>query len=41
LKIKDLALKNGMITLQESAIRKLLAGLTTAEEVIRVTGCHL
>jgi type IV pilus assembly protein PilB len=41
LKIKETALKNGMVTLQESAIRKLLAGSTTAEEVIRVTGCHL
>ncbi len=41
LKIKEMALKNGMITLQESAIRKLLIGTTTAEEVIRVTGCHL
>jgi type IV pilus assembly protein PilB len=41
LKIKEAALKNGMITLQVSAIRKLLAGATTAEEVIRVTGCQL
>jgi len=41
LKIKEAALKNGMITLQESAIRKLLQGMTTAEEVIRVTGNHL
>jgi type IV pilus assembly protein PilB len=41
LKIKEAAIKNGMITLQESAIRKLLSGHTTAEEVIRVTGTHL
>jgi type IV pilus assembly protein PilB len=41
LKIKEAALKNGMITLQESAIRKLLSGQTSAEEVIRVTGCQL
>ncbi|HVC08745.1 MAG TPA: ATPase, T2SS/T4P/T4SS family [Elusimicrobiota bacterium] len=38
--IKDAALKNGMITLEQSAVRKLLTGLTTAEEVIRVTGSH-
>jgi type IV pilus assembly protein PilB len=37
-KIKDAARKNGMITLRESAIRKLFAGMTTVEEVIRVTG---
>jgi len=36
-KIKDAARKNGMITLRESAIRKLFAGMTTVEEVIRVT----
>ncbi|PIU20222.1 MAG: hypothetical protein COT18_03425, partial [Elusimicrobia bacterium CG08_land_8_20_14_0_20_59_10] len=37
-KIKDEARKNGMITLRESALRKLFAGMTTVEEVIRVTG---
>lgn len=37
-KIKEEAKKNGMITLRESAVRKMLAGLTTIEEVIRVTG---
>lgn len=36
-KIKEAARKNGMITLRESAVRKLFAGLTTVEEVIRVT----
>ena len=40
-KLKETAVRNGMITLQASAIRKLLAGDTTAEEVIRVTGTHL
>ena len=40
-KIKEVAVKNGMITLQESAIRKLMEGSTTAEEVIRVTGTHV
>jgi type IV pilus assembly protein PilB len=40
MKIKEAAVKNGMITLQESALRKLLEGTTTAEEVIRVTGMH-
>ena len=37
-KIKDAARKNGMITLRESALRKLFIGMTTVEEVIRVTG---
>lgn len=36
--IKDVAKQNGMITLRESAIRKMLMGLTTVEEIIRVTG---
>jgi type IV pilus assembly protein PilB len=36
-KIKDAARKNGMITLRESAVRKLFVGSTTVEEVIRVT----
>lgn len=35
--VKDAARKNGMITLRESAVRKLFAGMTTVEEVIRVT----
>ncbi len=37
-RIKETARKNGMITLRESALRKLFAGMTTVEEVIRVTG---
>lgn len=37
-KIKEVAKKNGMITLRESALRKMMIGLTTVEEVIRVTG---
>ncbi len=37
-KIKEAARKNGMITLRESALRKLFTGMTTVEEVIRVTG---
>ena len=36
-KIKEAGRKNGMITLRESAVRKLFAGATTVEEVIRVT----
>lgn len=36
-RIKEAARKNGMITLRESAIRKALGGLTTMEEVLRVT----
>ena len=35
--IRDLAIKEGMRTLRDSAIEKLLAGLTTLEEVMRVT----
>ncbi|HEY2324675.1 MAG TPA: GspE/PulE family protein [Thermoanaerobaculia bacterium] len=38
LKIKDVAMKRGMRTLRQSALRKLAEGATTFEEVIRVTG---
>src|SRR5437762_2068699 len=38
LKIKEMALKRGMRTLRQSALRKLAEGMTTFEEVIRVTG---
>jgi general secretion pathway protein E len=38
LKIKDMAVKRGMRTLRQSALRKLAEGVTTFEEVIRVTG---
>ena len=38
LKLKELALKRGMRTLRQSALRKLAEGLTTFEEVVRVTG---
>ena len=37
-RIGEVAHKNGMITLRESALRKLFEGKTTVEEVIRVTG---
>ena len=37
-KIKEAGRRNGMITLRESALRKLFSGATTVEEVIRVTG---
>ncbi|MDO8805410.1 MAG: ATPase, T2SS/T4P/T4SS family [Elusimicrobiota bacterium] len=37
-RIKEAGRKNGMITLRESALRKLFTGATTVEEVIRVTG---
>ncbi|MFH1618587.1 MAG: ATPase, T2SS/T4P/T4SS family [bacterium] len=40
-KIKEEAKKNGMVTLRDSALRKSLAGLTTIEEVIRVTGSEI
>ncbi len=36
-KIKELAVKQGMLTLRACAIRKLLGGFTTVEEMIRVT----
>ncbi len=35
--INELALKQGMITLQKDGIDKVLGGITTAEEVLRVT----
>ncbi|HVT04503.1 MAG TPA: ATPase, T2SS/T4P/T4SS family [Thermoanaerobaculia bacterium] len=38
LKIKDMATKRGMRTLRQSALRKLAEGITTFEEVVRVTG---
>ena len=37
-KIKDVAVKRGMRTLRQSALRKLAEGTTSFEEVIRVTG---
>ena len=40
-KIKEAGRKNGMITLRESAVRKLLAGVTTVEEVVRVTASDM
>jgi general secretion pathway protein E len=36
-KIRDMARKEGMITLRENAIRKLQEGITTYQEVLRVT----
>jgi general secretion pathway protein E len=38
LKIKEMAIKRGMRTLKQSALRRLAEGTTTFEEVIRVTG---
>ncbi|HEX8172994.1 MAG TPA: ATPase, T2SS/T4P/T4SS family [Thermoanaerobaculia bacterium] len=38
LKIKEMAIKRGMRTLRQSALRKLAEGLTSFEEVVRVTG---
>jgi general secretion pathway protein E len=35
--IKNQAIKDGMMTLKHDALRKLLAGITTMEEVIGVT----
>lgn len=35
--IKELALKKGMVTLREDALKKFALGLTTLDEVIRVT----
>jgi len=36
--LKKVALSQGMTTLKENAIRKLLRGVTTVDEVVRVTG---
>jgi len=38
LKIKETAMKRGMRTLRQSALRKLAEGITSFEEVVRVTG---
>ncbi|HJW92073.1 MAG TPA: GspE/PulE family protein [Thermoanaerobaculia bacterium] len=38
LRIKDTAMKRGMRTLRQSALRKLAEGITSFEEVVRVTG---
>lgn len=35
--INDLAIKHGMITLQQDGIQKVMNGITTTEEVLRVT----
>jgi len=35
--LKAMGLKQGMLTLRACAIRKLIAGVTTVEEMIRVT----
>jgi type IV pilus assembly protein PilB len=35
--IKQIAVKNGMTTMQEDGLRKVVSGITTVEEVIRVT----
>ncbi len=36
--IQKQAIKEGMLTLRQSAIQKLISGVTTLEEVVRVTG---
>jgi len=36
-KIREQAIREGMITLREDGIRKVKMGITTPEEVIRVT----
>ncbi|MCL1981120.1 MAG: GspE/PulE family protein [Proteobacteria bacterium] len=38
LELRQMAIREGMTTLREDAWRKVLAGLTTVEEVLRVTG---
>lgn len=37
IEIKKVAIKNGMSTLRKSALKKMIAGITTIEEVLRVT----
>ena len=39
--IKEQGRKQGMLTLRECAIRKLLGGVTTVEEMIRVTASDI
>ena len=39
--IKEQGHKQGMLTLRECAIRKLLGGVTTVEEMIRVTASDI
>jgi type IV pilus assembly protein PilB len=39
--IKEMGRKQGMLSLRECAIRKLLAGVTTVEEMIRVTASDI
>jgi len=36
-KIRDVAREEGMITLRENAVKKLLDGTTTYQEVLKVT----
>jgi type II secretory ATPase GspE/PulE/Tfp pilus assembly ATPase PilB-like protein len=38
LSIKKISIGQGMNTLRENAVKKLLKGVTTVDEVIRVTG---
>jgi general secretion pathway protein E len=40
-KIRDVAREEGMITLRENAVKKLLDGTTTYQEVLKVTWEHL
>jgi general secretion pathway protein E len=35
--IKQQALENGMVTLRQDGIRKVLKGITTIEEILRIT----
>ena len=35
--IKKVARQNGMFTLEEDGVRKAIAGVTTIEEVLRIT----
>jgi len=38
--IQAQAIKEGMHTLWQSGVKKLISGQTTIEEVVRVTGTH-
>jgi len=37
MEIRELAIKQGMMTLRESALQKLQTGVTSVQEVLRVT----
>jgi len=37
-KVQDYAIKQGMVTLQQDGVLKVISGITTFDEVVEVTG---